>query len=59
MQVTRSNGLVKPCCMPANCVRRPELERPGVVVKVCRTCGARHIEMAVEPGRAFAKGANM
>ena len=45
----RSNGLVKPCCMPNNTRRSPD-SRPGVVVNVCKTCGCRHIEMTLEPG---------
>lgn len=51
---TIANGLVRPCCMPAN---TPVAERRGdIVVRRCRTCGARHIELAVEPGRIFARG---
>jgi len=61
-QHTYSNGLVRPCCMPENLVvtQRGDGEHQGLrgdlVVRVCRTCKARHIELSVAPGRAFARG---
>jgi len=42
--------------MPENCEVKIDKDRQGVVVKTCRTCGARHIEMSVDPGRIFGKG---
>jgi len=61
-QLVQANGLVKPCCMPENLVvsQRGDGEHQGLrgdlVVRVCRTCKARHIELSVKPGHAFARG---
>jgi hypothetical protein len=59
--IVASNGLVRPCCMPENLVvsTKGDHEHQGVrgnlVVRICRTCHARHFEFSVEPGRAFTK----
>lgn len=53
-QLVKSNGLVRPCCMPENL--EPYRLRPDLVVRRCRICGARHFEMTVDPGNAFARG---
>lgn len=60
--VVKSNGLVKPCCMPQNLTvsKRGDGEHQGMrgdmVVRICRTCKARHIELAVDPGHALTRG---
>ena len=60
--IVQSNGLVKSCCHPSNLYvsQKGDMEHQGLrgdlVVKVCRTCHARHFEFTVDPGRAFAKG---
>lgn len=33
--------------------------RGDLVVKICRTCKSRHIELSVEPGRLFSRGAGV
>ena len=53
-QVVKSNGLVRPCCMPGNTVRIYDPRRPDVVIDKCRTCGARHISLDLKPGRLWA-----
>ncbi len=55
--LVRANGFVRPCCMPGNLV--PHQVRQDLVVKQCRVCGARHFELSMEPGRAFAKGVGL
>lgn len=62
----RSNGLVRPCCTPENLIvsqlakdAMVEGLRGDLTVRVCRNCGARHIELSVSPGRAFAEGARV
>lgn len=61
--IVTSNGLVRPCCRPENLVvsgKKGDHEHQGMrgdlVVRICRTCHARHFEFTVNPGRAFARG---
>lgn len=56
--LVRSNGLVRPCCLPENC--RPEKLNsnvaPGVSVMRCNVCGARHYSVNADAGSAFGDG---
>lgn len=59
--LVQSNGLVRPCCLPENLEisRKGDGEHQGLrgdlVVRVCRVCKARHIELSVPQGHLFSK----
>jgi hypothetical protein len=52
---------MKPCCQEsANLHTEPrDPKRPDVLVKRCQSCGSRHIEFAVDPGRLGVFGASL
>jgi hypothetical protein len=47
------------CCTRAeNLVQEPD-DRPNVIVRRCKWCGRRHIEMVAEPGIIGVRGGGM
>ena len=52
---------VKECCEKAEnlVVRVEDQDRPNVVVRRCKVCNCRHIEMVAEPGVIGLRGADV
>lgn len=45
------------CCnVAANLENKTDDDRPELAVMVCRLCGCRHFELAVDPGLMLATG---
>lgn len=55
---------IKKCCRNReNLILQPDHPdvqgKPGLAVRVCRVCGCRHFELALDPGKFGLRGASI